>query len=354
MKTLLRIAILFILLEACGADTPKKEKRLKLVKTSEVVLSNMDPPFGSFLEVFKVSNDGSIFIFFENIKQKVFVFDNNGNRINILGKSGKGPAGIERIAGFDFNNESDVIIYDTSQRMIKIFSLRGELLQSFPFMEKADFGIIPYELTYYESSFYSPMIESKYVMKPEKSKLIAVFSKDGKVKKKFGKLDSFAKSDNNYSFNSKIAIDRENNILYSTLSTSPFIQSYNLNTYETINYFGKEYSAYEKPKKEITRYLSISEINKRAVGITSNLRLYVNDKYIIQHVQVLTKKWMDTSFLGTKENLLVLYDKSTHKLVQVIPAKFTLGAVRDSKFYFVEDFNPDHYTIGIYEIQPRN
>ncbi len=321
-----------------------------LVKTDSIVLDQADPLYGKFYEHFKISNSGDIWIFADRLQEKLFVFNKKGMFLNVIGERGKGPKEIMRIAGFDINSKNEVWIYDSSQRKLKIFDLEGNILHSSSFLENVKFGTTPFAMQSYKDKILTTIIENQYMFEPSESKLLAMITVDGKVDTVFGEFDPFTKHDNNYNFFNEIAVDENNNIAYVNLVSSPHIQSYNLINFSIDSYFGEPSQSFSIPDKEINYRLPISEVTKRATNTSFGAGLFLTDKYIIQHLQILTEEWFKMTDYSLKKNILVVYDRNTRKFIREILTPYTLGAVNNNKLYFIEDFNPDKYSIGVYEL----
>lgn len=352
MKYLALTTIILILISCTKIEDTKgdSEKKLSLSKIEQIVLENEEPLFGRFLEIIKVSDNGDFFMFNDLLQQKVYVFDEKGNFINRIGETGKGPKGIVNISGFDFINGNEIFIYDSSQRMFKTFHIDGSLKKTVSFKPEGDFSIPPFHINYYNNNIFTPIVESAYIGNLEKSKLIAKINLDGKVDTLFGRHDEYTAKDNHYVFKNILTIDNKKERIYVALPTSPFIQEYDLKDYSLIKYFGEKTESHRIPENEITRYLPISEVQKRANNTSSNFSIHTTTDYIILHRQILTSEWMETSFIDEKENIILIYNKSNYELEAEMKTNHLLGAVRNNKLYFIEDFNPDHYTIGIYEL----
>lgn len=344
------INVLFMFYSSCSSgETGQADTgSVSLAKIDSVVLDDLEPLFGKFVEQFRINDAGNIWIFAERNQDRIFAFDNHGKFINILGERGKGPKGIIHVSGFDINNEDQVIIYDAAQRMLKIFDLSGKLIQSNTFFSEGELWVHPYGVYTFEDRLLISVTEMKFIREPQKSKLLALVKYSGTVDTVFGMHDKFTEEDNSYSAENTILISL-NTILTSSVG-SPYIQIYNRDTYQQVDYFGENSKSFSTPKKEIYGNLSISEINMRAEGSSIMTGLYSTDNFIVSHMQILTEEFFETVDFRQKKNVLIIYDKETKEYIKEIPVPYTLGAVHNNKLYFIEDFNPDNYTIGIYEL----
>lgn len=340
---------------SCSSETRTdlNTSEIFLVKTDSIILDQADPLYGKFYEHFKISNSGDVWVFADRLQEKLFVFNKIGEFLTVIGERGKGPKEIMRIAGFDINSKNEVWVYDSSQRMLKIFDLKGNLLHSSSFLDNVQFGTTPFAMQSYRDRILTAIIENQYMFEPSESKLLAMITVDGKVDTLFGKFDPFTKHDNNYNFFNEIAIDENSEEAYVNLVSSPHIQSYNLTDFNKETYFGESSQSFSIPEKEIHSRLPITEVTKRATNTSHVAGLFLTDKYIIQHLQILTEEWFELTDYSLKKNILVVYDKNTRKFIKEISTPYTLGAVKNNRLYFIEDFNPDKYSIGVYEFIER-
>ncbi len=176
---------------------------------------------------------------------------------------------------------------------------------------------------------------------------------DGEIISTFGHYDPFLNEDNVYSLLSYFYLDGERSIIYTVLESSYKIYTYDLKNQTYLNEFGIEFPSFSLPKQEISSQLSIPEINRRSIGNTVTNSIHAAESYFIQHVQVLTKEWFNNVNYEDKDNFLVLYDLESKSFLGEIHTDHTLGAVHNNQLYMIESFDPDNYTIGIYELAEK-
>ncbi|MDZ7807114.1 MAG: 6-bladed beta-propeller [Gracilimonas sp.] len=324
---------------------------VSLIKVDSVVLGNSEPLFGKFVEQFRINDGGDIWMFAERNQNRVFAFDNQGQFIKVVGERGKGPKGLMHVSGFDFNDEDQITIYDAAQRMIKIFDLNGELITSNTVFSEGKYWAHPYTLTSFGDRLLLPITESEFIHEPQKSKLLAVLTYDGRIDTVFGMHDEFTLKDNSYSAENTVLVD--SNYIYTSSVGSPYIQMYSRETLQRVDYFGEYTKSFSIPEKEVHANLPISEINKRSSGSSVMAGIYGTEQFIVLHMQILTSEFFETIDFSKKENILILYDRETKEFIKEIPVSHTLAAAHNDKLYLIEDFNPDNYTIGIYELSMK-
>lgn len=352
IKQLVSVFIILTTVLVCSSCTSDENisvdlSSLSLTKVDSVILENSEPLFGKLTEQFRVNTSGDIWVFAESNQDRIFAFDSLGQFKHVLGERGKGPKGIVRVGGFDIDDNNQVIIYDAAQQMLKIFDLTGELIHSTPFLSDSKLWVHPYGLHAFGDKFLVSVTENKFIREPHKSKLLALVGYDGTVDTVFGKHDIFTTEDNSYS--AENTLFNSSDTVYASSVGSPYIQVYDSRTFQQTNYFGEKSASFSIPEKEVHAGLPISEINKRYSGSSVLLGVYGTNRFIVSHMQILTEEFFEATDFSKKKNILVIYDRQTKELIKEIPVSHTLGAVHDNKLYFIEDFNPDNYTIGIYE-----
>lgn len=340
----------------CSRTPPSdsKKKSIELIQSDTVVLEQGTQLFGKFYEHMRISQDGSYWLFNERIRNQIFVFKSDGSFYSVIGKKGRGPDELLTVSSFDINKNNEVAIFDGSQRMLKIFTLDGRLIGSNNILENADFSLVPHYLRWYKGKLAGTIIDLDSRFEPYNSRLLALINDDGSTDAVFGKFDRFSKQDHRETFVSLLAVDEDNNVAYTNLQSSPYFQIYDLESFERILYGGEMTEAFNKPSQVVTPQTSLSKIMLLVENTSVFAHIFLTDEYFIQHMQILTKEWFDTSDYTAKENILVFYDRETNEFIKEVKVDgITPLAIQNGKMYAVENFDPDHFTIGIYEINTK-
>jgi hypothetical protein len=334
--------------------TDNETKSIELIRIDTVLLEQGAQLFGKFYEHMRISQDGSYWLFNERIRNQVFVFNSDGSFHSVIGKRGRGPDEILTVSSFDINKNNEVAIFDGSQRMLKLFTLDGRLISSNNILENADFSLVPHYLRWYNGKLAGTIIDLESRFEPYNSRLLALINKDGSTDTSFGKFDPFSKQDHRETFVSLLAVDEKNNLAYTNLQSSPYFQIYDLKNFERIFYGGGVTESFNKPSKAVTPQTSLSKIMQLVENTSVYAHVFLTNEYYIQHMQILTKQWFDTSDYTAKENILVFYDRETNDFIKEIELEGIAPlASQKGKIYAVENFNPDHFTVGIYEVSTK-
>lgn len=353
MKHFSILIFLILLSFACTFEEGVNKKSLNLEKIDSFVLKpdslNL---FGLFEENFKIYRQGDMIAFSDRIKEKVFLFDDEGNFIQVYGENNKGPNGIISVDGYDFDGEGNIVILDLNQSLLKTFDRDGTVIKSSSVFENEEFFLAGSEFIIQEDAIYVPILEGLYANSPDSSNLIGKMDLDGNFVDTFGSFDPFLNDDKQYMMENMFEIS-DNGIIYTNLSSSYRINSYRLNDNNHIESFGTKYPSFSLPQEDVKLNLPIPEINRRMTGVTVTNSIHSTSNYFIQHVQFLTEKWFKNVNFEDKYNLLVLYDIGTKEFIGEIHINGTLGEVHENQLYMIEDFNPDNYTIGVYELVDR-
>lgn len=345
------VGIIYIL-PACYSNKESRIEKssLELVKVDSVTLKQGGKLFGEFFEQLKITSDGKYYLFSERIKNQIFVFKSTGSFYTTIGEEGRGPKGLLEVTGYDINKYNEVLVFDSSQRMLKVFGLEGNLLKSTKILEGVTYNPTANNILWYNDKILATVYDTEVGLETHKSKLIGLINIDGSLNTVFGRFDSFSKQDNQLAFNTLIALDEKNDLAYSNLQTSPYFQVYDLASKKRILYGGHQTKSFNIPSKEINPHMPLSKKFELSENTSGIMHIFLTDHYFVQHMQILTEEWFKTVDYTKKKNVLVVYDRETNEFVEEIPVKHTLCAVQNNKLYLIEDFAPDNYTIGIYEL----
>ncbi|MEX0722587.1 MAG: hypothetical protein WD053_01850 [Gracilimonas sp.] len=350
MKHFVIIVSVALLTFACTSEQGADTRSIHLEEQNSFVLKpdslNL---FGSFDENFKINKKGDKVAFSDRIKEKVFVFDDEGNFVQVYGENNKGPNGIISVDGYDFARDGRMVILDLKQSLLKIFDSNGTVIKSSSVFENTEFYLAGSDFILYEDVIYLPILEGRYANSPDSSNLIGKMDLDGNFVDSFGSFDPFLNEDKQYLMENMFEIS-ESGIIYTNLSSSYRINSYQINNNSYIESFGTEYPSFSLPQKDVKFNLSIPEINNRMTGVSLTNSIHSTSDYFIKHVQILTEEWFKNVNSEDKYNFLVIYDLETKEFLGEINIHGTLGAVHENQLYIIEDFNPDNYTVGIYEL----
>lgn len=351
MRVIFIVLVFSSLIIGCSMDDSELiTNEIDIVKIDSVLLQQGEEIFGSFFEQVQVSEDKNHFLFSDRTRNQVFVFNSDGSFFSVVGVRGRGPKGIISVSGFDINKNNEVFIYDSMQRMLKVFDVKGNLLHSTGFLENETFNPTANNLRWYNNKIVATIYDTDVRFETHRSRLIGLIDTNGTAETIFGRFDEFSMEDNNLAFNTVIALDEEADIAYTNLQTSPYFQIYDLNRKILIGREGQNTDNFNIPERELTPLMLISEKFKYRANTSAVAHIFVTDSYIIQHMQNLTEEWFDTMDYSTKDNFLIIYDKRSLELIQEVPIPFTPIGVHENQLYFIEDFNPENYTLGIYEI----
>lgn len=110
---------------------PPKATLSKLRLEEELTIGEGDDPEKSFSEVsiFTVTDNGYIFAL-DFKDRKVKVFDDSGTYVQSIGKKGQGPGELNMPAGMLISQENELIIEDSLNRRLAIFTLEGEFIKN--------------------------------------------------------------------------------------------------------------------------------------------------------------------------------------------------------------------------------
>jgi hypothetical protein len=350
----------FILINSCTSDLSEQEldlissagsSEIELLKVDSIVLDPGDQMIGRFLEYMKINEEGTTLLFTDQMNQQVFLFDRQGRFINTIGSEGSGPEEFLQIISFDIHNER-VVIADESLYVVKIFSVEGELLDSFKLFDGQNFTIPWFGGHLNDRWFYVPVLDLNFTNEKTKSPIVAKIDlSTGRLEKLIGKYDPFVEISNDYSNFHRFAIDEESQQLITSLNTSSRVQIFDLETNTRTNYFSADVPEWRPLQEKITPMMSRQKIRDLTLGTNHVQGIFMNDKLIFQAFQIMTEEWQQTKDILEKQNMLALYDRSGKAFYGTVTLPGLLGEVHNDQLFIIENVNPDQYTIGVYEIE---
>ena len=338
--------------------TQKKHKlsfpQLKAQKLHEyTVISPEDYTMGQLRFEFEINNTGSRLAFYDQTMNKMLVTDSLGNVIHILGRAGRGPGEFEKVISFVFDENDFLVIYDDSQKMVKIFDDTGKFYHSFEVQNAGELSIVGTTIEAWKGRIYFGAIETQYLPKTPNigtSKSIAEFDYRGTFLGGFGQYDSLSRLSKDYYMYSEVTLDKARNRLYTNRSNGYVSEGWNLDTKERVDVIAQEPFNFSEPEKYISAYQPISEIRKQYIENTVGTSLYIGSHHNYLILSNSTEEWANTTTRDhyAKDHYVIMYDKQGVLLgetsIESLP-----GTVSRNQLHLIENDDPDNYTIGVYE-----
>jgi len=362
MKKILRLFIPVIFVSffwGCNSDDPdneltyskaNNEKSISLEQTDTIVLNAGDHLFGKFREGLRVDSSGEILSFADDGNQLIYLFSRQGDLMNVIGGTGSGPEEFLQISGYFVENDRLVVV-DESQFIVKVFHIDGTLMNTFSLFENQNMYINSRDIFVDEDTLYIQILESDKFHDRTNSKLIARYDlSTATLIDLIGQYEPFLDEANSYLTLHNFTVDTNSNQLISTLVSSPRIQVFDLQTSDKVSHFVSTSSFWKNREEKIDPGMPRREIIRRDTDTSYSTGIFVTDSYILNHIQTLTDAWMKTSDYLSKENYVSVYNSTDSEYYGTAELPGTLGDVHQEQLYIIEDFNPDKFTIGVYEI----
>lgn len=132
LKQVTLYTVVLIIVFGCTSESAQYDSIDAPNIDSELILELKDSDdilFGVISDVVVASN-GSILVA-DASRQRIHIFDSEGNFLNSALRDGQGPGEVQRIAwNIGITEQDEVIIYDSGQRRISIFEFTGDDLQA--------------------------------------------------------------------------------------------------------------------------------------------------------------------------------------------------------------------------------
>lgn len=341
--------------------SPLNDEDLELTKIDEFIVgSSADSTntIGKLRFTFATNPAGSLHAFYDEIKKRFLVTNSEGEIQTIISEEGRGPGEIIKADGFNFDNQNNLVVFDQNQLMVKVFDTDGTIV-SHAKPEKSSYYISGRKLHIYKGNIVSATMDQRLLgnIKEEayKSKLAAIHSYDGKLVDTVGVYDpSLQEEPKSYNLFPIVNLAPEEHKLISTHYHNYRIQLYNLNTEKRIAWFGRKTQHFKEGKEYISSNLPREKVQDMSVGRSSAVSVHWLSNYIVLYFETLTEDFFETENFNKKESYLAVYNGDNYHSYGDIKLPYVLGNVANDKLYLIENDNPDNFTVGVYELIPKN
>jgi hypothetical protein len=330
---------------------------LELSKVRTVTLQEVDSvSIGAPLYSVEVDKKGRMF-FFDTIENKFVVYERDGTLVKSFSNSGRGPLEFERVYAFTIDTEDNLVVYDDSQRLIKIFDKDFTLKEIFEVDNKRYF-ISSHDLEIYDGKIITGIVKAEVAnnrMKPEllvaspNTVLIPIDQPENILFK--GNYDPHLLRIKSRYNRPLLALDDQEKVLFTSHQNSYRIQEFDLASYQRISYFGYKQETYGEGLVELSQTSENRRENYlKSLNESSNEKLFFTDRYVGNFYINGTEEWYDSKDLNDLSYHLAVYDRNTKGLRDVFKVDYRLIGVHGGQLYFIEDENPENFKIGVYEL----
>ncbi len=329
------------------------KKNITLQKINSIRINTPDSIIIADLEyAVAISPDGSRMAFFDDILKRIIVTDRSGTMITAVGGEGRGPEELMRVSGWTFNEDNELIVYDWSQRLIKIFSTEGKLKKAYSFFGNETLVTNTSRIYSRNSLTYSGVVEAKYAPQQRwQSKMLVVMNYQGERIKLIGKYDPYLKVAPLYMNTPLFRIDFQKSKVYTTHKNSYRVQIYDLKTGERLAYFGYISSSYNIAEEKINPFAPSPQVHKKLTQQSITEDLYITSNYILHNFTNITEKFNKTRNPQYINNFITIYDKRTHSYLAEVRLPYFLAEVYKDRLYLIENDHPENFTVGVYELE---
>ena len=336
------------------------EKNIEIKKVDEFTLHSADDSeklIGNLRFSFASNPAGSLHAFYDEIKKQFLITDNKGEIQEVIGDEGRGPKEIVGVEGYNFNNKNQLVVYDNTQLMIKVYDLDGEIL-SHAKPEQSSYPISGSKLHTYDGNLVSGTMDRRLLgnLKDQayKSKLAAVHNYDGQLLDTIGTYDPSLRKPTSYNLFPIVTVDKKSGHLISTHYHNYRIQVYDLATEQREAWFGRKTEGFTTGEEYVSMNLPRHKIKEKTVGRSSAVSIHTVPNYIVLYFETITEAFYETGNSNKKKSYLAVYNDESYDSYGDVRLPYVLGNVSNGKFYLIENDNPSNYTVGIYEFNKKN
>lgn len=332
-------------------------QHIELQKTHTITVSGSDSEnLGNVYSDISVTEDGEKIALFDLSHYHFIILDKDGNVLRTIGREGRGPEEFLQPLNFTFDEKNNLIVYDEAQRQTKIFDEDGNLKDTFNLFEDTELLSASPELFASDGMIYFGIVDITVNDSNEKwkSDLIGVYDYSGDEQKIMGQYDPYVYKNNYYAHTPFFDVQFSEDEIFATHGNSYRIQIFDMNDNERVAYFGFKSEHYKETEEKIESDFPLEKIQEMGYDQSYPNGLYVTDQYIIHSFQNTTEEWNRTRDNLAKELYLTLYDRGSYDFLSELSIDSYLSEVQNDQLYLIEDFNPNNFTIGIYELENNN
>lgn len=330
---------------------------LNLVKKETVVLQSPEQnSIGLPLYQVEFSNTDNLY-FFNTIKNSFLVYDSDGVFIKSFGRYGRGPKEFEQVMGYTLDQNDNLYVYDDLQKLVKVFDKNFELVNTKE-IDNTAYYISSHDILVHGSDLIFGVIETRansLINNPSfliQSPPIMLVDINNLTEERFlGTYDPYLKEIESSYNRPLFAFDKQANMLLVSHQNTYRFQEYDLKSGKRIHYFGVKDETFGEGQVRTKPGTNKRKKFMDALTESDNQRVFYTSQYLGNFYINGTEAWLDTKDLNDLNYYLAVYAREDYQLLDVIPSQYRLIGVHNEQFYFIEDEDPLHFKIGVYEIE---
>lgn len=337
----------------------KKDKNFGNITLSKVrtiaLESSYNSSIGAPLYSVEFNSRGDMY-FFDTIKNNFLVYKENGEFIESFGRTGRGPLEFQLVYGYTVDAENNLYVYDDAQRQIKMFDNEFQLLQILD-VDNTQFFISSHDIKVVNDEVFFGIIDAMVVGSDWDNKQliqsppIMIAKIDTLSSTKFvGTYDPYLNTINSVYNRPLFDIDTEKNTILVSHQNSYRFQEYDLKDRKRVAYFGYKDITFGEGLAKTRKGESKQSRISKTMSESSNEKVFYTNNFIGSFYINGTEKWFDSRDLSDLRYYLAIYSRDEYELKSVFSIDHRLIGVYKDELYFIENEDPDHFQIGIYEL----
>lgn len=303
----------------------------------------------------ETNESGSKYVFHDLVLAKFIVINSDGEILSQFGGKGRGPTEFLQVLSYTVDENERVIAFDESQKLIKIFTIDGALVNTFQVLSNENLSETGLFLEARDGVIYMGILENRYLASGEqwKSNLIAKYDYQGNFLGFIGRYDKGIKDSNFYGHGVVFGINFDTGKLYSTHMDMNSIQVYDIKSGERENYFIYDETHFQSSKREIRVNMNPGVRNELLATQSITRGLISTDTHLLHTYQNSSVDWYTTRDPDELTNYLTIYDGSRNNFLDEIEIPGNLAGSFNNQLFVIEDTNPDNFTFGVYELSTQ-
>ena len=278
------------------------------------------------------------------------IADTTGLISQKIGSVGSGPEEFRHIASFGIDKDT-IIVIDGSLDLVKKFTLDGTLIGMHERMAKDNLWPRSKRLYVSKGHYYLGIQETDVSNENNhwKSKIIAKYTKNGTLVDIFGSYHP-SLIGSGLLYNYANLLQRDDGDFYTTHRTSYQIQRFSGKDGKLVSSFGVISPYFKQSDERPSIYDTREQKNKINTKFSGVDDAFVSEDYLAFHFFNIKEEYWVTRDPNDQDNFFQIYDLNDEYVGDIVLPYYPLSMDKDNIIYLLEDDNPDHFKVGMYEM----
>ncbi len=291
----------------------------------------------------------------DNDTRTLHLFNMQGEHVHSIGGKGQGPEEFVNISSFGVDENGNVIVYDSSLDLIKIFDNDGVLISIHEGLLSDGLFVRSIKATAHKGEIFFSVVESRFSNQADfwKSAKVAAYDYNGNLLYLMAAHDpQVREKDRLYKF-SYHGFDRSNEKFYLSQRVSYRVLAFDLGSNQPSIIFGLNSNEYKEWTEEAKMNENIEERRKKNINQSFSNVPFVCGNYFMFNFMNMTDEFYRSMDHHETDFYLSVYETDTYSYLGTyyFKNKIPLGSTKECDLIVLLDDDPDNLTISIKKLK---